>query len=173
MVFIAGKGEALEVYQFTGEKPTSLLRIPKDAPALPPLKGRDTRIAAAAAGLTVVASAPISGYRAGAGGGIVISTPVDLMSIRRALDDHTLGASLTGLGNEIVLVEPGGGAGGAPVKLAVPSSGDWTAGAATLIATPKKGNGLTWARPTRNISGGLSALLLIGFVVSLVRRPRS
>jgi serine/threonine protein kinase len=173
MVFIAGTGEALEVYQFTGNKPISLLRIPKTAPALLPLKGRDTRIGADDRGVTVVASAPISGYRAGVAGGIVISTPVDLTSIRRALDDHTLGASLTGLGNEVVLVEPRGGAGGAPVKLAVPAGGEWKAGAATLVATLKQGAGLTWAWQARTVSGGLSALLLLGFVVSLVRRPRS
>jgi hypothetical protein len=102
----------------------------------------------------------------------VISTPVDLTSIRRALDDHTIAASLTGLGSELVLVEPRGGA-GAPVTLAVPAGGEWKAGAAMLVATPKKGVGLPWAWHARTMSGGLSALLLLGFVVSLMRRPRS
>jgi serine/threonine protein kinase len=172
MVFIAGKGEALEVYQFVGDKPASLLRIPKSAQALPPLKGRDTRITSDGGGVTVLASAPISGYRAGAGGGIVISTPVDLASIRRALEDHVIGASLTGMGSDLALVESRGDIGGAPVKLAIPSSGDWAAGTAALVATPKKASGLTWAGPARALSGGLSVLLLLGFVVSLVRRPR-
>jgi hypothetical protein len=173
MVFIAGTGEALEVYQFTGDKPMSLLRIPKAAPALPPLKGRDTRIASDGRAVTLVASAPISGYRAGVAGGIVISTPVDVTSIRRGLEDHAVAASLTGMGSELVLVEPRSGASGAPVKLAVPSSGEWKAGATTLVATPRKAAGLRWAWPARTASGGLSGLLLIGFVISLVRRPRS
>jgi hypothetical protein len=173
MVFIAGAGEALEVYQFTGDKPTSLLRIPKTAQALPPLRGRDTRIGADGRGVTVLASAPISGYRAGVAGGIVISTPVDLAAVRRALEDHTVGASLTGMGSALVLVEPHGDADAAPVRLALPSSGDWTSGAAALSVIPKPAAGLTWARPVRAASGGLSVLLLLGFVVSLVRRNRS
>jgi hypothetical protein len=173
MVFIAGTGESLEVYQFTRDKPSSLLRIPSAAPALPPLKGRDTRIGADARGVTVVASAPISGYRAGVAGGVVISTPVDLTSIQRALAEHSAGASLTGMGSELVLFDGHGDAGGAAVKLAVPSSGDWNAGAAALVATPRRSAGLTWAWPARTMSGGLSALLLLGFVVGLVRRSRS
>jgi tRNA A-37 threonylcarbamoyl transferase component Bud32 len=173
MVFVAGSGEALEVYQFTGAKAASLLRIPSTAPALPPLKGRDTRFASDGRGVTVVASAPIAGYHASAGGGVVISTPIDLTSIQRALDDHTVAASLTGLGSELVLVETRDGGGGDVVKLAVPSSGDWKAGGTMLVATPKKAPGLTWAWPARTMSGGLSVLLLLGFVVNLVRRPRT
>ncbi|HET7506019.1 MAG TPA: hypothetical protein VFK02_33595, partial [Kofleriaceae bacterium] len=173
MVFIAGKGEALEVYQFIGDKPNSLLRIPKSARSLPALKGRDTRLQTDASGATLVASAPISGYRAGMGGVVVISMPVDLTSVRRALEDHAAQASLTGLGGELPLVAASEAAGGEAVKLAVPSSGEWTAGSATLVATPRKSAGLGWVGAARGTSGGLSVLLLVGFVVSLVRRPRS
>ncbi|HEU4732770.1 MAG TPA: serine/threonine-protein kinase [Kofleriaceae bacterium] len=173
MVFIAGKGEALEVYQFVGDKPSSLLRIPKSARALPALKGRDTQLRADASGATLVASAPISGYRGGMGGVVVISMPIDLTSIRRSLEDHAASASLTGLGAELPLVAPSGAPGGTTVKLVVPSSGEWTAGSATLVAAPKKSHGLSWVGPARAASGGLSVLLLIGFVVGLARRPRS
>jgi hypothetical protein len=41
---------------------------------------------------------------------------------------------------------------------------------ATSAKPPEKqAEGLSWAAPVRNISGGLSALLMIGFVVSIVR----
>jgi len=172
MVFTAGKGESLEVFQFTRGTPSSLLRIPKSAQALQPLRGRDTRFRSDGVGVSLIASAPISGYRSGTAGGIVISTSVDLTAIRRTLAEHTAWASLTGLGSDLVLVEPSAGGGGTPVKLAVPSSGDWTAGTATLVATPKRPTGLSWVGPVRAASGGLSALLLLIFVTGLMRRPR-
>ncbi|HEX7838935.1 MAG TPA: serine/threonine-protein kinase [Kofleriaceae bacterium] len=173
MVFTAGKGEALEVYQFSGAAPKSLLRIPKSVPPLQPLKGRDTRIRSDGRGVMLLASAPISGYRAGVGGGVVLSTPVDMGSLQHALAEHSAAATLTGLGSDLVLVEPSAGAGGTPVKLAVPSSGDWNAGGAMLVATPKRTAGLAWAGKARIMSGALSGLLLIGFVVSLVRRRKT
>jgi hypothetical protein len=171
MIFTANKGEALEVFQFRGDKAASLLRIPKTVRALPPLKGRETRLRIEGANVTMFASAPVSGYRAELIGGLVISVPVDLTPIKRALEEHAVRATLTGLGTDLTLAGPGGG-GDAPVKLAIPSGGEWTAGSATLVATPKRAAGLTWALPVRNMSGGLGVLLLIGFVVSLVRRPR-
>jgi serine/threonine protein kinase len=175
MIFTANKGEALEVFQFRGDKAASLLRIPKTVRALPPLKGRETRLRIEGPAVTMFASAPISGYRAELIGGLVISVPVDLAPIRHALEDHAVRATLTGLGTDLTLAgAPGPAAAGeTPVKLAVPSGGEWNAGSATLIAVPKRAAGLAWAMPVRNMSGGLGALLLIGFVVSLVRRPRS
>jgi len=179
MVFTAEHGEVLEVFQFKGDKASSLLRIPNAALSVQPLKGRNTRFSSDAKGVTVAASAPISGYGAGIAGGLVISTPVDLGAIQRALGEHASRATLTGLGNaEISLVGTGPAAPAAspgivPVKLAVPSSGDWNAGNATVIATPKPATGLIWAGQARNMSGGLAALLLVIFIVQLVRRPRS
>jgi serine/threonine protein kinase len=171
MVFTADRGEALEVFQFRGEKSTSLLRIPKAALSVQPIKGRGTRFQSDAKGVTLAASAPISAYRAGVTGGLVISTPVDLTAIRRAFGEHSSRATLTGLGAEVVLVA--GEAEGTPVKLAVPSSGDWNAGGTSVLATPKSAVGLAWAGQARYMSGGLAALLLAGFVVQLVRRSRS
>jgi hypothetical protein len=171
MVFTAGPGEALELFRISHGKPVSLLRIPKSAPALPPPSGRDTRFRSDGLGVTLAASAPISGYREGLAGGIVIAAPVDLTAVRRALDEHTAGASLIGLGSELMLVDHRGGAGGPPVELTVPSIGAWTAGTAKLIATPKRAPGLSWAGPARYMAGGLAALLLLGFAVSVRRRP--
>jgi tRNA A-37 threonylcarbamoyl transferase component Bud32 len=172
MLFSASKGEALEVFQFRADKAASLLRIPKTVRALPPIKGRETKLRIEGQVVTMFASAPVSGYRAELIGGLVISVPVDLTPIRRALEDHAVRATLTGLGSDLTLAGSGGGS-DAPVKLAIPSGGEWTAGGAMLLATPKKAAGLSWALPVRNMSGGLGVLLLIGFVVSLVRRPRS
>jgi serine/threonine protein kinase len=174
MVFTADHGEVLEVFQFRGDRATSLLRIPKTALSVQPLKGRTTQFRSDGKNVTMAASAPISGAnnRAGIAGGLVISTPVDLTSIRRAFGEHATRALLTGLGGELTLVGPGD-ASGPPIKLAVPSSGDWNAVGVTVVATPKPATGLIWAGQARAMSGGLAVLLLAGFVVSLVRRPRS
>jgi serine/threonine protein kinase len=173
MVFTADHGEVLEVFQFRGDKATSLLRIPKSALSVQPLKGRSTQFRSDGKSVTLAASAPISGYSAGIGGGLVISAPVDLSSIQRSLGEHASRATLTGLGNTISLVGPGDGSAEPPIKLPVPSSGDWNASGATVVAVPKPVTGLSWAGQVRAMSGGLAALLLVGFVVSLVRRPRS
>ena len=119
-------------------------------------------------------SAPISGYHTAVAGGIALATSVDLTSIRRSLDDHTLRASLTGLGTELALAGPRDAprTGGGAVELPVPSSAQWGIRGATLIATPRPAIGLGWAPSGRAASGALGALLLFGFVVSLVRRPR-
>jgi hypothetical protein len=173
MVLTVERAEALEVFQFRGDKVTSLLRIPNTAPAMQPIKGRATHARSDGRTVTLVASAPISGYRSPLAGGIVISTLVDLSAIRRGLDDHVVHASLRGMGAELVLVGPRAGERGAAVELPVASSGEWSTGNAMLSVTPKKAAGLIWAPQACAMSGGLSALLLLGFVVSLVRRPRS
>jgi hypothetical protein len=173
MMLTAERGEALEIFQLRGDAATTLVRIPKTATALPPLRGRGTQISSDGQGVTLVVSAPISGYRAVVAGGIVIATAVDLTSIRRALDDHSVRASLTGLGSDLVLAGTRTDAGANAVEISVPSSAQWGLRGATLIATPKPATGLTWAWHARTMSGGLSGLLLLGFVVSLVRRSRS
>jgi serine/threonine protein kinase len=173
MVFTADRGEALEVFQFRGERSTSLLRIPKTALSVQPLKGRATRFQSDSKGVTLAASAPISAYRSGVAGGLVISTPVDLTAIRRSFGDHATYASLTGLGVDVLLAGSPDNRGNAPVKLVVPPSGDWNAGSTAVIASAKPAPGLIWAGHARYMSGGLAALLLAGFVVQLVRRSRS
>jgi serine/threonine protein kinase len=173
MVFTADHGEVLEVFQFRGERATSLLRIPKAALSVQPLKGRTTRFQSNGKAVTLAASAPISGYDSGTAGGLVISTPVDLGPIQRTLAEHVTRATLSGLGSDLALVGTGETATTAPVKLAVPSSGDWNAGSAMLLATPKQATGLIWAWQARDMSGGLAALLLVGFIVQLVRRSKT
>jgi hypothetical protein len=172
MVLMPEKGETLEIFQLRGEAATSLLRIPRTAAALPPLRGRGTQISSDGQGVTLVVSAPISGYRSSVAGGIALAIPVDLTSIRRAFDDHTLRASLTGLGTELTLAGPPERARTGAVELPVPSSAQWGIRGATLIANPKPATGLAWAWQGRLASGGLCGLLLIAFVISLVRRPR-
>jgi serine/threonine protein kinase len=169
MVFTADHGEVLELFQFRKDRTTSLLRIPRNALSVEPLKGRNTRFQCDGRNITLAASSPVSGYRAGITGGLVLSVPIDLMSIRRALGEHATQASLVGLGNEIVLVGTSPGP-DAPVKLAVPSSGDWNASNTVVLATPKPAAGLTWAGTARAMSFGLAGLLLAGFVVQLARR---
>ena len=50
--------------------------------------------------------------------------------------------------------------------------GAWTTGNAKLIATPKRGPGLSWAGPARYAAGGLAVLLLIGFAVNVRKKPQ-
>jgi serine/threonine protein kinase len=173
MVFTADRGEALEVFQFRGDRSTSLLRIPRTALSVQPLKGRTTRFQSDGKGVTLAASAPISAYRSGVAGGLVISAPVDLTAIRRSFGDHATYATLTGLGADVQLAGAPDNHGIAPIKLVVPSSGDWNAGNTAVISSPKPAPGLIWAGHARYMSGGLAALLLAGFVVQLVRRSRS
>jgi len=172
MLFTAETGEALEIFQVRGNQLASLLRIPKSGAALSPLAGRDTRVSSDGRDVMLAASAPISGYGARVAGGLVISIPVDLTSIRRTLGEHAVRAQLTGLGKDLALIGPSDGPWVSPVKLAVPSSGKWSNGA-MLVATAKQAIGLTWAWPVRTMSGGLAALMLVGFIVGLARRPRS
>ena len=189
MIFTANKGESLEIFQFRGDKPVSLLRIPKTAASLPVLKGRETKLRIDGRDVTLLASAPSSGYEAKLGGGLVISTPVDLSAIRRAVEEHAIDATLTGLGAPLVLAGAGVSPSAAPavpaaaatgpnavtgpISVAVPSRGEWNAAGAMLVATPKRAVALPWARQVRYASGGLAGLLMVGFVLSLVRRPRS
>jgi tRNA A-37 threonylcarbamoyl transferase component Bud32 len=172
MMLTAERGEALEIFQIRGDASTTLLRIPRTAAGLPPLRGRGTQIASDGQGVTLIVSAPISGYRATVAGGIALATPVDLTSVRRALDDHSVRASLIGLGSELRLAGAAGDARVRALEIPVPSSSQWGIRGATLIATPKPAAGLAWAWPARAMSGGLSVLLLLGFVISLVRRAR-
>lgn len=175
MVFTAGNGESLEVFQLGGASPISLLRIPRTAPALEPLKGRETRISSDGRALTLLASVPIAGYRPGQVGGIVMATPIDLSAVQRALAEHTVQATLKGIGADLTLVAPPAGAPvrAAAAEIAVPSTGDWKAGSTVLAVIPKPAVGLVWGVRVRNACGGLSAVLLLGFAVSLVRRPRA
>jgi serine/threonine protein kinase len=183
MIFTANKGESLEIFQFRGDKQVSLLRIPRTAASLPVLKGRETKLRIDGRDVTLLASAPISGYEAKLGGGLVIATPVDLSAVRRAVEEHAIDATLTGLGAPLVLAgqgvppspttAPGAKPGPGPLSIAVPSRGEWNSAGAMLVAVPRRGAGLPWAGQVRVASGGLAGLLLIGFVVSLVRRPRS
>src|SRR5262249_19811020 len=163
----ADRGEALEVFQFRADRSTSLLRIPKAALSVQPLKGRATRFQSDGKGVILAASAPISAYRSGVAGGLVSSTPAGLTAICRSFGSHASYAALTGLGADVLLAGTPDNRGNAPVRIAVPSSGDWNAGSAAVITSPKPAPGLIWAGHARYMSGGLAALLLAGFVVQL------
>jgi hypothetical protein len=199
MIFNVGKGETLDVFQVRDNLSTPLLHLPKTAGALPQLKGRDTKIRLDGGNITMIASAPISGFRANMVGGLVVATTVDLGAIRRSLAQHADQATLTGIdGGELVLAgdkpaaaaasaskpapiagkpaaavakpaEPGGDS---ALKLAVRSGGEWNADGVTLTATPKRADGVPWVVPVRNGSAGLAGLLVLCFFVALVRRPR-
>ncbi|HET9627815.1 MAG TPA: hypothetical protein VFP84_40935, partial [Kofleriaceae bacterium] len=193
MIGAARPGEALDVFQIRDGETAPVLHVPPRASSLPVLRGRDTLIQLAGTDVSLVASAPIAGYQANLVGGLVISTPVELAAIRRALAEHAVRASLHGIAGqpdgELVLTdEPaprgappaadasadgdGDGDGTSPVTIAVASGGEWCAHGVTLEATPRRFAGLGWARPVRNMSGGLAVVLLLGFAFGFARRGR-
>jgi hypothetical protein len=160
----------IEVFKLDGERTTSMLRLPGTALALPLLQGRSTRFHSDGRGLAVVVSAPISSYRASISGSLVLSTPVDVTAISRALRQHAVRASLTGLGAELSLADSDDPADAVRVTLPIPATGDWSADAA-VTATPRPPVGLSWASPARYLSGGFALLLLASF--GLARRSHS
>jgi serine/threonine protein kinase len=173
ILFPTDPGEAMEVFQRHDKRVISLLRVPEAAPALPPLTERGTQVHHDGRSVTVLASAPLTGYVTGISGGLVISRPVDLTELRRALAEHAVRASLTGIGPELVLVGSAAGAGDTSITLTVRATADQGTAPAALIATPKPSAGLAWAAPTRTAASGLALLLLAGFGAGLVRRRRT
>lgn len=173
MLFTANPGEALEVFQVRGDHPTSLLRIPASAAPLSWLKGRESDAAAAGGVLSVSVSSPVAGYDGAVVGGLVLTTPVDLSSLRDALTGHVTAASLRGLEEEIRLVEEAGGSGAKRAELAVPMKGDWRGERIWLVAAERAPRALPWGSPVRYAFGGAAVLLMIGFFARALRRVGS
>ncbi|HEY5921557.1 MAG TPA: serine/threonine-protein kinase [Kofleriaceae bacterium] len=171
-VFRAGKRETVEVFQTRDGVTTSVLRLPPDARALPPLATDATHIVVRDGALWLVAGAPIGG-RQGDAGVVEIELPVDLAYAQRALTGHFRWAALSGPGGEVPLIA--GQATGDRSKVAVPMPAELSATPLSLIAihTPRAGDGPRWVAPVRYASFGLGGLFvliyLMGFVVPLRR----
>jgi hypothetical protein len=170
MLFTANAGESLEVFQLSNDTATSLLRIPKEAAALPWQRGREAQGRATAGGVTMVVSAPVAGYGGAIVGGLMMATPVDLAPIRRSLEGLAERAALRGLGGELQLIGQAGAAAAPGVEIEVPASGEWTNKSGKLVVTLRQGRGLAWATPARYMFAGLAVLLMFGFFTRVKRR---
>ena len=170
-VFSIAKGEVIEIFQHRGDAFVSLVRLPATGAAVAPPKAGEIRVDVSAGSARVLVGAPIASSKAAVGGLIVVAMPVDLSAPRRALEAHVAEASIDGFGSPVVLVPPRDAPHGEPVKLALPSSGEWTAGAATLTAVPlvKPSSASTWM-PLRYGGFGSGALFLLLYTVAWLRR---
>lgn len=162
LVLALPRGDVLEVFQLRDGARTLMLRLPADAQPLAPPAAGTTRIEAKHHTVVVVATATVAKRGTGVAGEIVISTPVALASLARGLSEHTSGAVLQGLGEDLVLV-----AGGTPpnVTLPIPLTTPVTralslAAVAQLVTSSRT---YIWA------CAGMSLLLLLVFAVSAIR----
>ena len=80
---------------------------------------------------------------------------------------------LDGPSGGVLVLAGGDSESAAAVSLAVPSGGEWSSDGVTLQAIPRYIDGLGWAMPVRNLSSGLAVVLLLGFAIVVLRRPRT
>jgi hypothetical protein len=167
-IFTPASGEVLELFQVSDHgTPTSMLRIPETSPPIPPVHGNQTRITRDGSQIRILAGAPVARQRAGIGGAIAISVPVDLAPLAKRIADHVRSAALVGLGEPLPLVgDPGDGR---AVTIPLPIGSDLQAGPLALAAVVSR-PGL---RPEFRIIGlgcwGLAGVLLALFAANLLR----
>jgi hypothetical protein len=165
------KGESLELFQYRSEgKPVSLLRVPASAPALPMLKGREARVDTDGGAATVIASAPITGYKTQTAGGLVVAVGVDLAPVKQTLAGLVSSARLVGFDKPIVLVD--GSAAGAPLVLPVGAGGDWRPRELTLETVTAPPSAPTWVAPAQWSAFGLGGLLALVYAIGMMRKPK-
>ena len=166
-------GETLEVFQVRGENATTLLRWPATATPLRPVPGHGTRIEnSGKSSLDVVAGAPIEPQgerKAGLGGEVAMSMPVDLALTRQHLSALVVEASLIGLGQPLALVTPRADSGTTTqVSFPVQPSADWKLPAMQLTAQIASRRP-RWIAPARYACVALSGMMLLLFVFGLRR----
>jgi len=168
--FSPSKGETIEVFRIEGGGMTSLVRLPKDAPAIPPPKsGQETRVENRGADLVVIATEPIGGAKA-VSGGLTVARAIDLGVIRQAAAKATTRASLQGLGQEIQLADKPTAV--APTAVSIPISAEWGIAPLKLAAVPAAVEPLPWVAPVRYACAGAAGLFFLLYLVGL-RRSRS
>ena len=169
-VFAPAKGETIEVFQLANGNATSMVRMPREAAPIPPVKqAQETRFEPTKDGLVAVAAAPIAGSM-GVAGALAISKAVDLSMLRQTIGKHSHHASLVGLSSEVELVS-GDADATLPLQLSVPVSSEWGTSPLVLSATPPTVTQMPWVVPVRYASAGGAALFLLLYVLGL-RRSR-
>jgi serine/threonine-protein kinase len=167
-IFTPMSGEVLELFQLsTHGAPTSMLRIPEASPPIPPVLGNQTRIARNGDRISIIAGAPVARQRAGIGGAVAISVPVDLAPLQKRIAEHARAAALIGLGEPLPLIAATGD--GRAVTVPLPIAADLQAGPLALAAVlPRPG-----IPPELRIVGlgcwGVAGVLLALFAANLLR----
>ena len=145
----------------------SMLRIPETSPPVPPVHGNQTRITRDGDSIRIIAGAPVATQRAGIGGAVAISVPIDLAPLEKRIADHVRSAALVGLGEPLVLVGSAGD--GHDVTVPLPLGSDLQAGPLALAAVVARPG----IRPELRIVGlgcwGLAGVLLALFAANLLR----
>jgi hypothetical protein len=167
-IFTPSPGEVLELFQLPDSgPPASMLRIPEAGPPIPPVLGNQTRITRGGDHIAIIAGAPVARHRAGIGGAVAISVPIDLAPVRKRIAEHARSAALVGLGEPLPLVD--GPADGRAVTVPVPLGFNLQTGPLGLSAVVARPD----VQPTLRIAGlgcwGLAGILLALFAVNLLR----
>jgi len=163
--------ETIEVFHVAGERRTSLLRLPADAPATTPPPPGTQRIEQRGDGVIVIADAPVTSGTVT--GEVVLVAPIDLSSIRARKYEHLTGVVLTGFPKEIPL---GGGPGivdGATVisPVATTAVKNPAIAVAAVVAVPKEDTStVSVVRGLRIACAGLAGLFVLMFGISVIRR---
>jgi hypothetical protein len=169
-VFSPQPSEVLEVFQLRDGEVAPLVRIPDTAPAIAPIRGRQTRLISAAGALTITVGASILRPRGGTGGEVALSIPVDLAAIGRRLTEHARAATLVGFGAPLILVAGDGpAAGDTAVTIPIPLGSELRPGDVAIHATVTTPGVRPELRAVALACWGLSGLLLALFAVSLFR----
>jgi serine/threonine protein kinase len=104
--------QVVELFQWRGGRAASLWRVPSSEPSLTPLRAREVRVARAGRDLVITTAAQVTPLYAATDldGSLVIASRVDLEGVRNRLAQRLKGASLRGLGDDLVLAGAGGNA---------------------------------------------------------------
>jgi serine/threonine-protein kinase len=173
VLFKAAPNEVLEIFQVHEGKPSSMLRIPNASPAVKPLTANESRLETDGTSLQLTVGSPVVNQKGIDEGVIVLTTPVDLGSVKQQLGAHTKGASLLGLDKPVALAGSGAPAGATafPIKTTVKGA---TLTLSATLPTPAQVKAAA-ASPTfayaRYACWGLAGLLLVVFGVSRARKP--
>jgi hypothetical protein len=180
-IFTPMPGEVLELFQLPENGPPtsilrgvlppaplrSILRIPGTGPPIQPVLGNQTRITRDGDRITIIASAPVARQRAGIGGAVAISVPVDLAPLQKRIAEHTRSAALVGLGEPLPLVGAAGDGRAVTVPLAIGS--DLQAGPLALAAVLPRPGIRSELRAVGLGCWGLAGVLLALFAANLLR----
>jgi len=166
ITFPLERGDTIEVFQVNGGKRSLLLRLPKGARPIgtPPADG-EAQIAAAQNHVVAIANARVTTDSPDTSGELVLSRPVDLEPFVKRLSEHATGATLTGLGDAVVLI----GSGSAPnITMPVPTKTRGTLSLATVAVEATHG-GIAWSC----MIGSALLLALFGVITVRMRRAKA
>jgi tRNA A-37 threonylcarbamoyl transferase component Bud32 len=186
-LFTPASGEVLELFQISdrgapaslpalppaprsGSPPVSLrsmLRIPETSPPIPPVLGNQTRLTRDGDKLRILAGAPVAKQRAGIGGAVALSVPIDLAPLEKRIADHVRSMALVGLGEPLPLVGAPGN--GRAVTVPLPIGSDLQAGPLALAAVVPRPAIRPELRFVRLGCWGLAGVLLALFAANLLR----